>query len=234
MSDAHAVATARGPSSGKLIGWLAFVGTLAFLNFATRVAAGDQPDTDFVYEWSSAVGGVVQFAIMLGIVLWIAAGGPARELLALRRPRSWSRGLGLAVAIFVGTLILAAAAEPLLRAGEEQGLTPEGWDSARATQFVVNFVVIAALAPIVEELTFRGLGYSLLEPRLGRWGAIVAVGLAFGLVHGLVRGLPLLAVFGGALAWLRVRTDSVYPGIVTHAMFNAFALIASVLAGSSI
>ena len=229
MTFETATAEARGATNGKLAGWLVLVGTLTALNYAGRFVATDDSDSnEFVYEWSFAILGAIQFAIMLGLVLWIAAGGPARELLALRRPPSWWRGLGLAVGVFVVTLIAAAASEPLLRGGEEQGLTPEGWDSSRAAPFVANFVVIAGLAPIVEELTFRGLGYSLLLPRLGRRWTIVAVGLIFGLVHGLIRGLPLLAAFGAGLAWMRARTDSVGPPMATHALFNAFALIASV------
>ena len=233
MSAEAATRAVRGPTTRKLAGWLTLVGTLALLNFSARLLPAEDTDTnDLVYQWEFAILGAVQFAIMLGLLLWIAAGGPARELLALRRPPSWWRSLGLAVAVFVVTLIVAAASEPLLRGGEEQGLTPEGWDSSRAAPFVANFIVIAALAPIVEELTFRGLGYSLVLPRLGRRWTIVAIGLIFGLVHGLVRGLPLLAAFGMGLAWMRARTDSVYPPMATHALFNAFALIASVaLAG---
>ena len=82
--------------------------------------------------------------------------------------------------------------------------------------FAVNFVVFVAVAPFVEELTFRGLGYSLLEP-IGRLTAILWVGVAFGLAHGLLEGLPILIVFGCGLAWLRERSDSVYPGMVVHA-----------------
>lgn len=80
---------------------------------------------------------------------------------------------------------------------------------------------------MIEELTFRGLGYSLLRP-LGALTAILWVGIAFGLAHGLLEGLPILIVFGSGLAWLRERSDSVYPGMAVHATFNAIALIAAV------
>ena len=79
----------------------------------------------------------------------------------------------------------------------------------------------------MEELTFRGLGYSLLV-RYGRWTAIVLVGVAFGLAHGLVEAFPFLAVFGSALAYLRSRVDSVYPGMIVHGLFNATALAVAV------
>jgi membrane protease YdiL (CAAX protease family) len=58
--------------------------------------------------------------------------------------------------------------------------------------------------------------------------AIIGVGLAFGLAHGLIEALPILSLFGIGLAWLRERTDSVYPPILLHAVFNGFALAVSV------
>jgi membrane protease YdiL (CAAX protease family) len=87
--------------------------------------------------------------------------------------------------------------------------------------------VIVVVAPVVEELTFRGLGYSVLVP-FGRWTAILLVGVAFGLAHGLVNAFPFLAAFGAALAYLRSRVDSVYPGMIVHGLFNAVALTVAV------
>jgi uncharacterized protein len=89
-------------------------------------------------------------------------------------------------------------------------------------------VLYALVAPVVEELTFRGLGQSLLA-FLGRWPAIVVVGISFGLAHGLVEALLVLVPFGIALAWLRDRTKSVYPGMIVHGLFNGVALAVAVL-----
>ena len=61
---------------------------------------------------------------------------------------------------------------------------------------------------------------------LGRVPAILLVGLAFGLAHGLVEALLVLVPFGIALAVLRDRTDSVYPGMLVHGLFNGIALAA--------
>ena len=55
-----------------------------------------------------------------------------------------------------------------------------------------------------------------------------ATGLLFGAAHGLLVALPILTVFGLVVGWLRVRTNSVYPGMVLHGTFNVIALIASV------
>jgi membrane protease YdiL (CAAX protease family) len=211
--------------SGRLVAWLVLVGVQILANYASR-ASGGKPPKNAIYHWDLAIGGLVQYAIILGVVLAIAQPAP-RALLALRRPRAWGPALGIALLAFIGVEVLGVVLDPLLHPGREQGLTPSGFDSHRAAAFAANFVVIAVVAPVVEELTFRGLGFSLLE-RWGTWFAIVAVGLLFGLAHGLVEALPILVFFGAALAWLRSRTGSVYPGMVLHAAFNSLALIVAV------
>jgi hypothetical protein len=212
---------------GRVVGWLVFVGLLATIQYLGRLAEG-KPDRDILYSYSVLVGSVIQYGLILGIALLIGRGLPKRELFGLRRPvTSFWPTVGLTVATLVGIYVVSAALAPFLNAGEEQGLTPDRWDPSRAGAYAASFVAIAVIAPVVEELLYRGEGFSLLE-RYGRWVAIVGTALAFGLGHGLVAGLPILVVFGLGLAWLRDRTRSVYPGIALHAVFNAIALIAAV------
>jgi membrane protease YdiL (CAAX protease family) len=210
----------------RLIAWLTLVGAYIVLAYAGRAAGGDPPD-DLLYRYSTAVFGVVQYAIVMLIILWIVRGPSRRDLLALRSPASWWRAGGLSLAVIVAIYVLTVSTEPFLRAGEEQGLTPSSWDPDRAGAYAVNFAVIALVAPVVEELMYRGAGYSLLVP-FGQAVAIAVVGLTFGLVHGLVSALLVLTVFGAALAWLRARTGSVYPCIAVHSLFNSVALVVAV------
>ena len=80
-------------SDARLVSWLALVGTLALLNFVGNAEA--DPDRDFVYLWSSVALGLIQFGVMLAIILAIAGRRQTRDMLALRRPLSWWRALGL-------------------------------------------------------------------------------------------------------------------------------------------
>jgi len=217
---------------GKLVAWLVFVGVLAVVSYAGRIGEGDVP-RDAAYHYSSSIAALVQYAFMLGILLVIARGLPRREAFALRRPPSWKRALGLAVLALLSIYAASFLYEQVLSLfgdwspTDEQGLVPDHWDSSRAGAFVAFFLVVTVVAPAVEELTFRGLGVSLLEP----WGSMLAIlvtGVLFGLAHGLIVALPILAFFGIALAWLRVRTGSVFPGMLLHATFNGIALIAAV------
>jgi membrane protease YdiL (CAAX protease family) len=202
---------------------------LAFttLSYTLRFTSG-KPPKDLLYRWSTVVGNLVQFAIIAAIVYGIAgAAGERRRVLALRRPTSWRTALGVGVGIGVGMYVLTIVLGPILHPDREQGVTPDTWEPKHAAAYVVNGIVVAVVAPIVEELTFRGLGYSLLA-RYGRWTAIIGTGLAFGLAHGLVNAFPFLAAFGIGLAYLRSRVDSVYPGMIVHGLFNAIALTVAV------
>jgi membrane protease YdiL (CAAX protease family) len=170
---------------------------------------------------------LITFAIILAIVLWIARGLSKRTVFALRPPASWPRAAALAFAVFAMIWIVSVALGPLLHPDREQGLAPKHWEPAHAAAFVANFIVLTVIGPIVEELTFRGLGFWLLAP-FGTWTAILGIGVLFGLWHGLVDALPVLFVFGAGLAYLRSRTDSIYPGMVLHMTFNALALLIAV------
>jgi len=192
--------------------------------YGSRATAG-KPDPQILYQWSTAAGGLIQDGIVLLLVVSIA--GFRAPLLALRLPGSFwpaARILGTALA---GVYAFEIAYTRLVHVGNEQGLTPSHWEPRHAAAYVANAVVICTWVPFVEELTYRGLGYSLLE-RFGRWPAILIVGVLFGLAHGLVESLPVIVAFGCVLAWIRARTASVLPGMVLHALFNLIALVAAV------
>ena len=216
------VALAVGRLNGRLLGWLLFVAVFSALNYGARFLLTDNEDEpEVAYQYSTSVATIVQYAFVLGILYLIVR--HRHELLALRRPRSWAAAAGISVTIIVGMLVLSAALAPFVDPEEEQGLIPSYWDSSRIVQFALFAAVVTLVAPIVEELMFRGAGYSLLEP-FGRWKAIVVVGVAFGLIHGLVEGFAVITAFGVGLTYLRSRTGSVYPCIILHSFFNGAAL----------
>jgi membrane protease YdiL (CAAX protease family) len=211
--------------AGKLAGWLSLVGVLAALNYASRFSSG-KPPADALYRYDTAANGIVFYIVTLGIVLAIARGLTRTEL-GLRAPDSWPRALGLMLGVLVALVIAESLLEPLLHGAREQGLEPAHWEPSKWLPFALNAAVVVLAAPVVEEFTYRGLGFRLLEPL----GAAVAVGgtaLAFAADHGLVEGFPALFLFGFGVAFVRLRTGSIYPGMLLHATFNAFALIAAV------
>ncbi len=215
----------------RLTVWVGLVALIAALNYAARFSSSGTSTSsrNEIYSYSTFAGGLILYAVWLGVVLLIAV--DRFGLLALRPPRSWRAAVGLALGVIVAIYAWEAvvSALPLPQSpGKEQGLTPTHWEPAHGGAFAANVVLFAVVAPVVEELTFRGVGQSLLR-FVGRWPSILLVGLAFGLAHGLIEALLVLVPFGVALAYLRDRTSSTVPGMVVHGLFNGIALAAAVL-----
>jgi membrane protease YdiL (CAAX protease family) len=82
------------------------------------------------------------------------------------------------------------------------------------------------VAPICEELLFRGFIFTALRNWKGTWPAAVLTGLVFGAVHaGSAPAVDLvpLAVLGFGLCLLYRRTGSLYPCIAAHSLNNSLA-----------
>jgi membrane protease YdiL (CAAX protease family) len=209
----------------RLACWTLLVGAVAALNYAAygKVHASGEE----IYSYASFGDGVVFYAVILGLAVLIAI--DRWDLLALRPP-PLARAVGLALVVIASIVVweFVVTVLPFEDPGQEQGLTPKHWEPAHAGAFAANVCLFVVIAPIVEEVTFRGVGQSLLRERFGAVPAIVLVGLAFGAWHGLLFALLVLIPFGAALAYLRERTNSVLPGMVVHAVFNATAIAVSV------
>lgn len=210
----------------RLAGWTALIVFMSAIAYASQLSGGSQPE-DVAYRWSTSILGLIQYGVILGILLLITIRLDRRRFLAFRRPTSWKRAVGISALVLVAVLVVGGIVDQFANPEREQGLIPEHWDSSKIAPFAAFTVIVVVVAPIVEELQFRGVGYGLLE-RYGRTAAILLVGLAFGLVHGLIAGFPVIAVFGCGLAYLRSRTDSIYPCMLLHASFNAFGLIVGI------
>jgi uncharacterized protein len=210
---------------GALLGWAAFVVTFSALNYTARFT-GPRPPRDVAYRWESSAGALLQVAIVFAIVMLISLGREKRPFFALRPPGSWAQAAAISLGIIVVVVLIAEGLAPYVDPEAEQGLTPTYWDGDRVPQFAAYAFAVVVAGPIVEELVFRGAGFTLLEP-FGRWTAVIVVGVAFGLAHGLLEGLPILIAFGLGLAYLRSRTRSLYPCVILHSLFNATALILS-------
>lgn len=128
-------------------------------------------------------------------------------------------------------------------------LFPEG-DSAQQIQDAISsletsgarlaaILVAVVLAPVTEELTFRGVFLKALEDRK-RWVIIVVSSLVFAIFH--LPGLdpnrileaaavfiPQLFLIGAVLAWVTLRSGRLGPAIFLHSGYNLLAAIALLL-----
>jgi membrane protease YdiL (CAAX protease family) len=213
-------ASSTRPNRRRLVAWTTLITLYAVLAYSQRGSHSSQS----IYTYSLFAGGLLTYALWLGLVALICVNRV--DLFAFRRPADWRNALKLAAlaAVFIVVIDVVVPLLPLPQTpGQEQSMTPTRWEPAHAGALAANFVLIAVVAPFAEELIFRGAGQSLLRI-FGRIPSIVLVGLAFGADHGLLEGLLVLVPFGMALAWLRDRTESTFPGMLVHALFNGAAL----------
>lgn len=93
-------------------------------------------------------------------------------------------------------------------------------------------LLVALVAPIVEELSFRGVAMVALAPRLGVWPAIAVQAVLFAAYHASAWLFFPMLVFGVALGWLAWSRRSLWPAIVLHVLYNGLAVAAAFLVPS--
>jgi ABC-2 type transport system permease protein/sodium transport system permease protein len=185
---------------------------------------------EFSIERQSVVRAIITAAIFGGI--------PAA--LALVGRVNWSSGLGIrnvGILSYVAAAILGIslwpAAHELALACQGFAINPELLNKINAlvAQFrtMPLWLVLAAFAivpAVFEEFCFRGFLFGAIRQRLSGIWAVVITAILFGFFHEVTIPGKLVpsAALGLALGWVRLRTGSILPGIVMHAVINGFLL----------
>ncbi|MDX9871570.1 MAG: CPBP family intramembrane glutamic endopeptidase [Clostridia bacterium] len=173
---------------------------------------------------------LLQALLILGLIaLWLKLKYrlPWREL-GLQRESypGWAwLGFKQGLLLFVGVTLLSMLLITVYPFEVKPQQSAEVFSAAATWQqmFLVTCVV-SLLAPISEEMYFRGFLYPALRKRFGRIAAIILAGAFFGLLHfDLLRFIPI--TLGGVwLTLLYERTGSLYPAIMAHAVWNALMI----------
>lgn len=115
---------------------------------------------------------------------------------------------------------------------DQQQVQDVGFSNPGQLELVLVFVALVVMAPIAEELLFRGFMFRGLRRRLSFWPAALIVSLLFGLVHGQINvGLDVFAL-SLVLCYLREHTDSLWPCIILHASKNLIAFVILFIIGA--
>ncbi len=85
---------------------------------------------------------------------------------------------------------------------------------------VISVLMICLVAPMVEEMLFRGVILRSFLRQYPRWPAILGTALLFGLTHMNVYQCVAAFITGTLMGWLYERTRSLWPGILLHASYN--------------
>ena len=192
---------------------------------------GRFPDLSMAGRLGVSAGLTVLLFFVLPTAATLAARAGLRKTFRLRMPTL----LGLLGACVLGVSLWPFAFELLLLVNRQQMaelerlLAPINAQLA-AVPLPVTLLTLALLPAACEEWFFRGLLLSSLRTRLRTVPAVVVTGVLFGAFHVVVRdGLFIeriipAAFLGLVLGTVCVRTGSLWPGIVLHALHNGLLL----------
>ncbi len=134
----------------------------------------------------------------------------------------WAAGGGVLLAIVL-SLLGALLKTPKI---------PSPFEKLTSTRLMFVFFALVAvvLAPLFEELFFRGFLQPLFSRTFGTIAGIVITAAAFGALHGFEYSWVwqyalFISLAGAVFGWLRARTGSIIPSMVMHGCFNAVSVI---------
>jgi uncharacterized protein len=196
------------------------------------VIAAFDPDLESIGSKLALQGALALTLIGVSLAYAGSLAAPVATLRRLGLRRFVASALGLAALTYFAYLIFAAIYGALVQP-EQDDLTRELGLDEGGFGVVVAGVLIIAVAPVSEEVFFRGFMYGGLRSRLPVWAAAAISGAIFGLLHytdpDSLTVVPQLALLGVVLAWLYERTGSLWPAIILHVINNAiaFAIVTS-------
>ena len=192
--------------------------------------------------------GAIAVGLVLTVILDLALIGLAAWLSIRRYRLGWGE-LGLRAfdrrlwwlppVAAAGALVGVIAYAAVLSAVGADAASPQQEDlepifQSRVILPLTGFAVLV-MAPLAEEVFFRGFIFAGLVRPFGVAGAMVASGVLFGVFHitsadtlGVV--LP-FSLIGMLFAWLYYRSGSLWPNIAAHFLFNVVGFAAGAAAG---
>lgn len=168
---------------------------------------------------------VVDAALLGALVPLRRQHGLTRQDLGLRAAPA-ARSIGLVILALVVYVLIAVLWVAVVHPREGANALADVRHQSTISVVLAVFAV-AASAPIVEEIFFRGLLYRSLRNRLAVLPAVLIAGALFGFVHITsypLDTLPVKAAFGVIACLLYERTGSLMPGIALHSFVDASSI----------
>jgi len=194
--------------------------------------------------------GLLQAAVFIGVVrlMVVGSGAMAWSDMGLRGGLAYVTQAFLGGAVFAGPVVLVTTVVALV-AVQLTGVIPPSPLPPTGTVpgLVLHLVAGAVVAPVAEEVLFRGFALTAWRRSVGVQQAIVRSSIVFVLAHVLFVGgdsfgeAARLALVGGiarvpiafVLGWLYVRTGSLWGPIGLHATFNAILIVLAELGAAA-
>ena len=218
-------------------GWNGFVvlirggGIAGLLIIALSISGLNPPALQFL----------IPFSIHIPIIwlayeyVWRPAGLSFKEALGLNvAPGGWSRIALFALGLFTfgagGSWVIGFLAQNFQASLHWTDWFDPTMIQGTGWQLLFPLLSYTILAPVFEELVFRGVLYSTLRRRWNAPAAMIMSALLFSLAHG-YGAFGLITIFWSGLlwAWAYEKTGSVLPGMVAHALNNSLVCLTVLL-----
>jgi membrane protease YdiL (CAAX protease family) len=194
----------------RVVGWL--FGLLLFSSLCFGIAYSIEPEGDF-QPWMTLIDGIV--------ILCFAAFYRG-EIVALLRPSTFDRNARKKLAI--AAVVQFAALGAVFYLLEETGIPFERItdELQRHDYRMWQLLALYSLAPaVLEEIAFRGVIFGRLRTVLGETEGWLVQAAFFSVMHLSPVIFPTHFAMGLIFGWLRMRTGSLIPGMILHAVWNA-------------
>ncbi len=208
---------------GLLFAAMVLIGLIAgALMFSVPRLRADQ--TPLLVPMNLALYGALYLALRL--VFMVRHNKPVFRSLGWRRSgiNLVAMGIGGVALAFILSLLASALHTPKI---------PTPFDKLTSTPFelVVFGVMAVGIAPVFEELFFRGFIQPLLSRTFGAIAGILLTAMLFGSLHLFEYAYAwqyavFISLAGAVFGWLRLRTNSIIPSTVMHGCFNAVSVVA--------
>lgn len=165
--------------------------------------------------------------IIIGVPWWIKKHKTTLEDLGLNRLPNWKDFLWLLaglIAYVILTALVNGVSRVLLPGADYEQAQDIGFSElTNQLQFIMTFISIVIIAPVAEEVMFRGYLFGKLKKVSKAWIAVVVSALLFAIAHFQFNVALDTFALGVVLALLRVTTGSIWASILLHMLKNGIA-----------
>lgn len=173
--------------------------------------------------------------ILIGVPWLIFKQKTSFKDLGLQRLPNWKDFLWLIAGIvaYIFLTIVVTFGSRLLFPGADYDQAQDTGFSGLTTQFelILTFISLVIVAPIAEEVMFRGYLFGKLKKHAKVWVSVILSALLFGIVHFQFNVALDTFALGVVLALLRVATGSIWTSIMLHMVKNGLAFYILFISG---
>jgi membrane protease YdiL (CAAX protease family) len=170
---------------------------------------------------------VLSLTLVIGLPWLVNKRRTTKQDIGLTRLPSWMDILlapaGFVVYFIISSLLVLVVTNLVSGFNPDQAQETGFENISQRYEYILAFVTLVIIAPIAEEILFRGYLYGKLKKHAPVWVAVLATSILFGVVHGRWNvGLDVFAL-SLVLCSLREVTGNIWAGMILHMLKNAVA-----------